>query len=159
MFGRSWGSHRWTQPLLKIIFWGMTKRGKTKINNQGKKWEKDPNFFFKNPILYQCYLRLKKAVQPGFQRPEGMHRELYNLLYSENKELPCPLIPTDTSKGWSTYSLSIIYIKVNSWFYFLFTCVLHRLLKKSMFDTKNDTVFVTKLQSTIFHDLKVKFAF
>ena len=33
------------------------------------------------------------------QRPEGMHRELYNLLYSENKELPCPLIPTDTSKG------------------------------------------------------------
>ena len=31
-------------------------------------------------------------------RPEGMHRELYNLLYSENKELPCPLIATDTSK-------------------------------------------------------------
>jgi hypothetical protein len=28
-----------------------------------------------------------------------MHRELYNLLYSENKELPCPLIPTDSSKG------------------------------------------------------------
>ena len=27
-----------------------------------------------------------------------MHRELYNLLYSENKELPCPLMPTDTSK-------------------------------------------------------------
>ena len=25
-----------------------------------------------------------------------MHRELYNLLYSENKELPCPLIQTDT---------------------------------------------------------------
>ena len=23
-----------------------------------------------------------------------MHRELYNLLYSENKELPCPIIPT-----------------------------------------------------------------
>ena len=27
-----------------------------------------------------------------------MHRELFNLLYSENKELPCPIIPTDSNK-------------------------------------------------------------
>ena len=40
----------------------------------------------------------KKKDSGVFQRPEGMHRELYNLLYSENKELPCPLIQTDTNK-------------------------------------------------------------
>jgi len=42
--------------------------------------------------------KAKKSGGPTFSRPEGMHRELYNLLYSENKELPCPLIQTDTSK-------------------------------------------------------------
>ena len=39
----------------------------------------------------------KKKESGQFQRPEGMHRELYNLLYSENKELPCPLIQVSCS--------------------------------------------------------------
>ena len=38
--------------------------------------------------------RAIKKPTGTFTRPEGMHRELYNLLYSENKELPCPIIPT-----------------------------------------------------------------
>ena len=38
--------------------------------------------------------RAIKKPAGTFTRPEGMHRELYNLLYSENKELPCPIIPT-----------------------------------------------------------------
>jgi DNA methyltransferase 1-associated protein 1 len=32
------------------------------------------------------------------KRPEGMARELYNLLYNDNKDAP-PLIPTDTVMG------------------------------------------------------------
>lgn len=52
----------------------------------------------KDLILGTDKKKSKKSVGNTFQRPEGMHRELYNLLYSENKELPCPLIQTDTSK-------------------------------------------------------------
>merc|ERR1719411_917545 len=52
----------------------------------------------KEQIIGTDKKRSKKSGQPTFTRPEGMHRELYNLLYSENKELPCPLMPTDTSK-------------------------------------------------------------
>jgi len=52
----------------------------------------------KEQIIGSDKKRSKKSGQPTFTRPEGMHRELYNLLYSENKELPCPLMPTDTSK-------------------------------------------------------------
>ena len=42
--------------------------------------------------IVSCLRAIKKTGT--FARPEGMHRELYNLLYSENKELPCPIIPT-----------------------------------------------------------------
>jgi DNA methyltransferase 1-associated protein 1 len=52
-------------------------------------------------------IRLKRPQPAAVPRPEGMHRELYNLLYSENKELPCPLIPTDSSKGMHTGSFVI----------------------------------------------------
>ena len=38
----------------------------------------------------------KKPEAP--KRPEGMARELYNLLYSDSKDAPS-LIPTDTSMG------------------------------------------------------------
>lgn len=31
------------------------------------------------------------------RRPEGMHREVYALLYNDNKDAP-PLFPSDTSK-------------------------------------------------------------
>ena len=34
----------------------------------------------------------------GGKRPEGMARELYNLLYNDNKDAP-PIIPTDSSLG------------------------------------------------------------
>ena len=43
-------------------------------------------------LIVSCLRAIKKTGT--FARPEGMHRELYNLLYSENKELPCPIIPT-----------------------------------------------------------------
>ena len=34
----------------------------------------------------------------GMKRPEGMARELYNLLYNDNKDAP-PIIQTDTAIG------------------------------------------------------------
>lgn len=56
------------------------------------------NTITKEQILGTDKKKAKKVAGHTFTRPEGMHRELYNLLYSENKELPCPLMPTDTSK-------------------------------------------------------------
>ena len=34
----------------------------------------------------------------GLKRPEGMARELYNLLYNDSKDAP-PIVPTDTALG------------------------------------------------------------
>ena len=42
-------------------------------------------------------LYARKSDGP-MKRPEGMARELYNLLYNDSKDAP-PLIPTDTSMG------------------------------------------------------------
>ena len=46
----------------------------------------------------------------GQKRPEGMARELYNLLYSDNKDAP-PIIPSDTTistdKGYPTPNLTL----------------------------------------------------
>ena len=36
-----------------------------------------------------------KPLKEAARRPEGMHRELYALLYNDNKDAP-PLFPTDT---------------------------------------------------------------
>jgi len=65
----------------------------------------------------------KKKDSNTFQRPEGMHRELYNLLYSENKELPCPLIQTDSSKqlGYKQMRAKLGMRKVRPWKWMAFT--------------------------------------
>jgi len=65
----------------------------------------------------------KKKDSGVFQRPEGMHRELYNLLYSENKELPCPLIQTDTNKhqGYKQMRAKLGMRKVRPWKWMAFT--------------------------------------
>jgi len=60
---------------------------------------------------------IKKNAGASFSRPEGMHRELYNLLYSENKELPCPIIPTDSNKdqGYKQIRAKLGMRKVRAW--------------------------------------------
>lgn len=65
----------------------------------------------------------RKSVGNVIQRPEGMHRELYNLLYSENKEIPCPLIQTDTSKdlGYKQMRAKLGMKKVRPWKWMPFT--------------------------------------
>jgi len=67
--------------------------------------------------------RMKKTTSQALPRPEGMHRELYNLLYSENKELPCPLIPTDTSRdqGYKQLRAKLGMRKVRPWKWLPFT--------------------------------------
>ena len=45
-----------------------------------------------------------KKSDTAMKRPEGMARELYNLLYNDNKDAP-PLIPTGINGGASLLSL------------------------------------------------------
>jgi DNA methyltransferase 1-associated protein 1 len=40
-----------------------------------------------------------KPLREVIKRPEGMHRELYALLYTDNKDAP-PLMPSDTGQYW-----------------------------------------------------------
>ena len=52
-----------------------------------------------------------------------MHRELFNLLYSENKELPCPIIPTDSNKdqGYKQMRAKLGMRRVRPWKWMPFT--------------------------------------
>jgi len=77
----------------------------------------------KDLILGNEKKKLKKVATQVFQRPEGMHRELFNLLYSENKELPCPLIPTDSSRdqGYKQMRAKLGMRRVRPWKWLPFT--------------------------------------
>eukprot|EP00088_Acartia_fossae_P039544 TRINITY_DN4116_c0_g1_i5.p1 TRINITY_DN4116_c0_g1~~TRINITY_DN4116_c0_g1_i5.p1 ORF type:complete len:504 (-),score=121.45 TRINITY_DN4116_c0_g1_i5:512-2023(-) len=81
------------------------------------------NTVTKDSILGNDKKRFKKAPAQIFHKPEGMHRELYNLLYSENKELPCPLIPTDTSRdqGYKQMRAKLGMRRVRPWRWLPFT--------------------------------------
>ncbi|XP_045160572.2 DNA methyltransferase 1-associated protein 1-like isoform X1 [Mercenaria mercenaria] len=60
-----------------------------------------------------------------FKRPEGMHRELWGLLWTDNR-FPCnkdapPLIPTDTNQGYKQMKAKIGSSRVRPWKWMPFT--------------------------------------
>ncbi|XP_046751997.1 DNA methyltransferase 1-associated protein 1 [Diprion similis] len=54
------------------------------------------------------------------KRPEGMHREVYALLYKDNNDVP-PLFPTDTGKGYKQTKAKLGMRKVRPWKWTPFT--------------------------------------
>lgn len=62
----------------------------------------------------------KKFVEMPFKRPEGMHRELYALLYSDNKDAP-PILPTDTGQGYKQMKAKLGMKRVRAWKWMPFT--------------------------------------
>ncbi|XP_076068727.1 DNA methyltransferase 1 associated protein 1 isoform X2 [Oratosquilla oratoria] len=63
----------------------------------------------------------KKMEKAAMKRPEGMHRELYALLYSDsNKDLP-PLLPTDTGQGYKNVKAKLGMKRVRPWKWMKFT--------------------------------------
>ena len=66
----------------------------------------------------------QKKAESGMKRPEGMARELYNLLYNDSKDAP-PLMPTDTSmgkdKGYKQMKAKLGMRKVRPWKWMAFT--------------------------------------
>lgn len=54
------------------------------------------------------------------KRPEGMHREVFALLYNDNKDAP-PLFPTDTGQGYKQMKAKLGMKKVRPWKWMPFT--------------------------------------
>uniref|UniRef100_H2YYY2 DNA methyltransferase 1-associated protein 1 n=1 Tax=Ciona savignyi TaxID=51511 RepID=H2YYY2_CIOSA len=68
-------------------------------------------------------LQPKKKVKTkdnAFKRPEGMHRELYALLYHDNMDKP-PLMPTDTLPSYNTAKVKLGCSVVRPWKWMAFT--------------------------------------
>ncbi|KAK2167712.1 hypothetical protein LSH36_25g09076 [Paralvinella palmiformis] len=68
---------------------------------------------------------LKKKSKPkktdvNFKKPEGMHRELWGLLWTDNKDAP-PIIPTDTNQGYKQMKAKIGQSRVRPWKWMPFT--------------------------------------
>ncbi|KAF4521301.1 hypothetical protein B566_EDAN002305 [Ephemera danica] len=61
-----------------------------------------------------------KPLKEVARRPEGMHRELYALLYTDNKDAP-PLFPTDTGQGYKQMKAKLGMRKVRPWKWMPFT--------------------------------------
>lgn len=60
--------------------------------------------------------KLKKRNSTGpkvSKRPEGMHREVFALLYNDNKDAP-PLFPSDTSNLKMLSSMIDSFIKIST---------------------------------------------
>nr|XP_054494716.1 DNA methyltransferase 1-associated protein 1 isoform X5 [Agelaius phoeniceus] len=62
----------------------------------------------------------KSSETLTFKRPEGMHREVYALLYSDKKDAP-PLLPSDTTQGYRTVKAKLGSKKVRPWKWMPFT--------------------------------------
>nr|CAB3238349.1 DNA methyltransferase 1-associated protein 1-like [Phallusia mammillata] len=61
-----------------------------------------------------------KQKENVFKRPEGMHRELYALLYHDNMDKP-PLLPTDTMQTYQTAKAKLSCTVVRPWRWMPFT--------------------------------------
>lgn len=64
-----------------------------------------------------------KKSDPTFKRPEGMHRELWGLLWTDNKYMKDspPILPTDINQGYKQLKAKLGNQKVRPWKWMPFT--------------------------------------
>ncbi|KAA8578140.1 hypothetical protein FQN60_012968 [Etheostoma spectabile] len=75
----------------------------------------------KKDLINSDKKKTKKTTETlTFKRPEGMHREVYALLYSDKKDAP-PLLPSDTTQGYRTVKAKLGCKKVRPWKWMPFT--------------------------------------
>uniref|UniRef100_A0A4W4GWF8 DNA methyltransferase 1-associated protein 1 n=1 Tax=Electrophorus electricus TaxID=8005 RepID=A0A4W4GWF8_ELEEL len=75
----------------------------------------------KKDIINSDKKKVKKTTETlTFKRPEGMHREVYALLYSDKKDAP-PLLPSDTTQGYRTVKAKLGCKRVRPWKWMPFT--------------------------------------
>ena len=76
--------------------------------------EQGSKFMTKDALLNDNKKKPIRRSDISFKRPEGMHRELWGLLWTDNKDAP-PLIPTDTNQGYKQMKAKIGISKVRPW--------------------------------------------
>ena len=74
----------------------------------------EPRTKTKASIINEGVKKKTKSKQNVFKRPEGMHRELYALLYHDNRDKP-PLLPTDTLQTYQTAKAKLGCTVVRPW--------------------------------------------
>uniref|UniRef100_A0A8C9S6V8 DNA methyltransferase 1-associated protein 1 n=1 Tax=Scleropages formosus TaxID=113540 RepID=A0A8C9S6V8_SCLFO len=75
----------------------------------------------KKDLINSDKKKSKKSTETlTFKRPEGMHREVYALLYSDKKDAP-PLLPSDTTQGYRTVKAKLGCKRVRPWKWMPFT--------------------------------------
>ncbi|KAK3590712.1 hypothetical protein CHS0354_012286 [Potamilus streckersoni] len=83
--------------------------------------EKEKEFITKDALMNDYKKKKsKKQEQVSFKRPEGMHRELWGLLWTDNKDAP-PLMPADTNQGYKQMKAKIGSSRVRPWKWMPFT--------------------------------------
>ncbi|RMX39209.1 hypothetical protein pdam_00024054 [Pocillopora damicornis] len=81
---------------------------------------------FKHGAFFFCILtvmqprKLRRTGEQSYKRPEGMHRELYALLYSDSRDSP-PLASSDTSHGYKQMKAKLGRRHVRPWKWVPFT--------------------------------------
>jgi len=69
----------------------------------------------KNAIIHgNKQKRIRRTTETVFKRPEGMHRELYALLYSDQRD-PSSITPSDSGHGYKQVKAKIGRSKVRPW--------------------------------------------
>ncbi|KAG6456647.1 DNA methyltransferase 1-associated protein 1 [Manduca sexta] len=74
----------------------------------------------RDSIIHGDKNKKKYVTAKAVKRPEGMHREVFALLYNDNKDLP-PLLPTDTGKAYKQTKAKLGMRKVRKWVWAPFT--------------------------------------
>ncbi|XP_049867847.1 DNA methyltransferase 1-associated protein 1 [Pectinophora gossypiella] len=74
----------------------------------------------RDSIIHGDKNKKKYVTAKAVKRPEGMHREVFALLYNDNNELP-PLLPTDTGKAYKQTKAKLGMRKVRKWQWAPFT--------------------------------------
>ncbi|XP_046361590.1 DNA methyltransferase 1-associated protein 1-like isoform X1 [Haliotis rufescens] len=78
----------------------------------------------KESLMYDGKKKKAKKSELTFKRPEGMHRELWGLLWTDNnygyRDAP-PIIPSDTNQGYKQMKAKIGSSRVRPWKWMPFT--------------------------------------
>lgn len=74
----------------------------------------------KEAILGPEKVKKKPLTTKVSKRPEGMHREVFALLYTDNKDAP-PLFPTNTGQGYKQLKAKLGMRRVRPWRWMPFT--------------------------------------
>ncbi|XP_064626740.1 DNA methyltransferase 1-associated protein 1-like isoform X2 [Lineus longissimus] len=80
----------------------------------------EPQPMTKEVLLGDGKKKKPKKPELNFKRPEGMHRELWGLLWTDSKDAP-PIMPTDTNQGYKQMKAKIGRSRVRPWKWMPFT--------------------------------------